>query len=224
MRELNPLNVKELLDELKDAIFFPMLFFYPLKESQEIARPFDFKVLKDANVFDRLILTESPIKEIFLDFDSNVSKLSDKPKILDDNIGDLFNYKEQLNNSSFLFLVTKYAELAYFYSYYTDLLYQLIPTSDNDLFQHYKPFLLLQKKYYQNHFEELKMYFPECPSTFYIDEDFFHEFLSVTQNENKEYLNVDKKDKPKRSPKKPKLITDEEAEVFLLKSIFKVSI
>ena len=61
MRELNPLNVKELLDELKDAIFFPMLFFYPLKESQEIARPFDFKVLKDANVFDRLILSESPI-------------------------------------------------------------------------------------------------------------------------------------------------------------------
>ena len=61
MRERNTLNVKELLNELKDVVFFPMLFFYPSKETQESARPSDFKVLKEADVLDHAIFNNNRI-------------------------------------------------------------------------------------------------------------------------------------------------------------------
>ena len=224
MMKSTTLKVKELLNEFKDTIFFPMLFFYPSKETKAYGRPFDYKVLKEANLLDRLIFIESGEETLFVDFDSNISKLSTKPIHLDDNLSDLLNYKEQLSSSSFSILITKYCDLAFFYSYYTELLYEVIPDLEIPIFQHYKPFLLLQKKYYQNHLNELKMYFPECPSTYYIDEDFINEFIMVTQNHNKDTKKVDKKDKSIVKTRKRKVISDEETLSFLLDTIFNVSI
>lgn len=68
------------------------------------------------------------------------------------------------------------------------------------------------------------MYFPECPSTYYIDEDFINEFIMVTQNHNKDTKKVDKKDKSIVKTRKRKVISDEEALSFLLDTIFNVSI
>ncbi|WP_418510810.1 hypothetical protein [Corallibacter sp.] len=213
-----------------ERLYKPFIFYIPRRLYTELDPKGNWDDEKFDDVFDTVVL----IKE-----DGSNQALGDNPSnfyifpkglVLSKNTYDLFDLKEKLNAYSFRFLLDDYLKSLVFYVRISKWMHDNIRADIKDIREETLFSFEKQMEAIQEHWDYLQENFKKkSPQTSNpLGENIKKEDLKAVNNlikisnavETKHSINT--KPKPKKTEKKI-LVTDEEAEKFLLKTVFKVN-
>ena len=224
------MNLDKIHSQLIDNLYKPLIFYIPESIIPETKKGMEFHA-KQEHIFNKIIVIDNDGNNYELELKSNSFGLLGKNNLLDKNLFQLLEQKGQLNPFQFDVLLQKYMEQINFYvlisGWMSDNLESQIDNLDGSIISYFT----LQKMAFQNHKEALQHSFlldivplpkPEqvikqvesiLPSL-YITKD-------VAIREPKTEMPAQLKSK-RTKPKKQVLITNEEADRFLLETVFNV--
>lgn len=213
-------STNDIYDKIFIRLFYPMLLYLP-KYLTDV-----FKVNKKLNVFENLVgilfCFENEDYNFVLDDNSNLVFLMNKAKYIERNMFDLIDAKETLKSKQFQFLLTKYKTQVDLWTFASALLQKDIETTTSALFVQNKGYINYQATILQQHQNNLEEHFEECERT--IDDFDLKSLLlkNIEKEKNKATENQQKSNKKPRLKKQP-IISDSEADAYLLKHVFKVT-
>ncbi|AOW20760.1 hypothetical protein [Urechidicola croceus] len=218
---------EDLYESLLGNLYMPMVFYVP-----EHIIPDDMKKIKaefkENNFFNTIIAIDENGYNFELKKKKNVGVLFSKINNLQRNTMKLLDAKEIMSPRQFEFLYNRYLVLIRFYVRISNWMGDNIISEIEGVKEWIVRLFVNQKIILNDHMNDLNKYFAsnktiEISSEKVIKnfDEFFPQFDSFKIKNEKE---IDKEEviKVKSKRKKRKIITDEEAELFLLKSVFNI--
>jgi hypothetical protein len=219
MSNTNTSNI--IYNKLIDRVFYPILLYIP-KDFGEI-----FKNDKKLGVFAKLVgfilAVENEEYNFIADKNSNLLFIMGKMRLLESNIFDLIDAKQSLKKEQFKFLLNKYKTYLAGWAYITKVLDKDVASTDDALLLKYKGYITYQATMLQQHQNNLEKQFVEYKKTEY-DFDLKAVILDRIKQSNSKVTSNQQNGNKKIRIKKQPLISNQDADDYLLKSVFRVNI
>jgi len=239
------MTLEENFAKLRVNIFKSFIFYIPEnlipEDNEELRSNTNF-----VNALNKIILIKD-INSIYeLKNQHSLYYILQKKSILDTNLFTLLEKKEVLSKNQFSFFIEKYMELIKFCVIVSDWMNKNLNTFISTPTKEVKNSFQYQSDYFSKHFEYLKKHFfqinrniqdrnidilqqietnfPELNNTLTtkFKTDVFQNNKKKNIENNSDYLNTKKESCKKK--KKTSIITETEAEYYLLKNVFNVTI
>ncbi len=211
---------------LQEKLYKPFIFFIP-----ESIIPEEKKGSTEAKrlepILNAIIFVDKNGLDRGLDQNPNLLELFGKNSYLDENMFLLLDEKERLTSAQFNFLIKKYIEQFNVFDYVSNWLNENLTLYIDKVEDKIKAYFVFQKMAFQNHKELLQQNFtlnviPQPKPKEVVDQientfKAFDQFKIIRENKEPTPKPVHKNPK-----KKPILITQEQAEDFLLRTVFNI--
>lgn len=229
------MELDKLFIEIRNNLYQPFIFYIPkslipkdkklLWENEKYAIYFNNVILIDKKGFDYELKEKPSYKEMMV-----------KVSVLNENIFKLIEINRSLNEGQFSFFLEKYVEHVNFTVFVSDWMKKNVETQIRDLKEETKNSFLLQAEVFLKHLEDLKsaLIVPKQKVIVKNEIDVL-DFIENELVEIKNALNLNKglsvnrnhpennnKTIVKGPKKKLPLITVDEAEMFLLETVFNI--
>jgi hypothetical protein len=233
-------SLNKIHDELISRLYKPLIFYIPRKFWVELDGD-KWKHKRFDEVFDTVVLMKSDGNNQVLNNDPSYFYILSKTTDLDKNIYTLLDMQAKLEANSFKFLIDKYNQHVNFYVRISTWLFEnvqkdILEVTQEALksFKHQRDAFIIHLEYIQNSFINNQIKPIKPFNTSLTDEDIksIRGLINNASEVNKLVSEIPKssesliKFEPIRKTQKEKkiLVTDEEAEVFLLKTVFHLEI
>jgi hypothetical protein len=149
--------------------------------------------------------------------------LGEKQIVLEKNLINLLRQQKKLSSTEFKFLMDKYSDTLRYYAQFTSWMQETLDDQKTDLPPYTSMYFEAQKIAFQNHQKEIVKYFPSKVITIPKTLD-WSSYYESDLPPIKQLSNIAIIEKQVVKKKKPILITDEEAQRYLLETVFKVKV
>jgi hypothetical protein len=217
------MELDKLFDDIWKTLYKSFVFYIPsrLMHGLEYNNLLNKVILIDRKGFDRELKDEESHYEILI-----------KPMTLNDNIFKLIDQNERLPTEQFQFFLEKYLEHVNFVFYVSDWMEKHVEVDIPGLREDTKNAFKSQTKVFSQHVEDLKTHIIIANESLKKDVN-VQEFIENDLTEIKRALHistdsgklndlVNKAEDSTLIKKKAPLLTDEEAEAFLLETVFQI--
>ncbi len=200
----------KIYNKLRDKATYPVAFYVPL---DYISHFLDKEQIESIQwIFDRVAYARKKMDIIFMDENEITFDILKKSKKLSENLFELVGLHESLEEALFLFILESYKDHIMAMDYFFDLMLEDIQKRFKDDYKKYQSLFLLQSSYMKTHWQEINKAFPlyierynrEIDAEAFLIENIFHKEQKVSKKSEKT------------------LISDLEAQNFLLESVFKL--
>ncbi len=213
---------------LQRNLYKSLIFFIP-ESIVPVEKKESLEVKKLQPILNTVIVIDKEGRDRSLDQNPDLLQLFGKTSQLDENMFLLLEEEERLTSNQFNFLIKKYSEQINVFVYVSNWLNENLELYIAKVDDKVKAYFVLQKTAFQNHKELLHQNYslnvipqPKPQEVIEHIENTFNGFDKFkTIKEDKEPTSRPVLKNPK---KKPILITDEQAEDFLLRTVFNVNI
>lgn len=213
-----------------ERLYKPFIFYIPRRLYTELDPKGNWDHEKFDGVFDTVVLIKEDGSNQALDDGPSNFYILPKGLVLGKNTYDLFDLKEELNDPSFRFLLDNYLKNLVFYVRISKWMYDNIRTDIKDIREETLFSFEKQMEIFQEHWDYLQENFKKesHQTTNPLEGEIKKEDLKTVNNlinipnVAKAEHSMNTKPLPKKKGKKI-LVTDEEAEKFLLKTVFRVN-
>lgn len=227
-----PLNDKH--SALIHSLYKPLVFYIPRKlwagldDGKWLDKKFD-------PIFDTVVLLkEDGSNHVLNNGVSNYYMLS-KGSVLDKNIYELLDLKAQLSLEAFSFLSERYSLSVAFYKKVSSWMLEHVKQDVSDINNETLKSFEIQKLAFNNHWDYIQEHFsvPESVREYFLEEGLIakdviamRDFMSVAEYKPENIFDKLQKSTTNSIKKKEKrlLITGEDAEKFLLETVFNVKL
>lgn len=200
----------KIYDKLRDKATYPVAFYVPLDYFGHFLEKEQIENLQW--LFDRVAYARKKMDVIFMDENEITFDILKKSKKLRENLFELVGLHESCDENLFLFILESYKDHIMAMDYFFDLMLEDIEKRFQDDYKKYQSLFLLQSSYIKTHWKDINKAFP-----LYIER-----YNREIDTEAFLFENVfNKEQKISKKSKKP-LISDLEAQNFLLESVFKL--
>ena len=221
-------SLNKIHEELISRLYKPLIFYIPRKFWLELDSE-KWNDTKFDQVFDTVVLIKSDGSNQILNSDPSNYYILAKTVELNKCTFKLLDMKSRLNKSSFKFLIENYCQYIFFYRRISTWMLENV---QNDIKSINKETLLsfeIQKKAFDKHWNYVNENFVSIAK---MKQDRFNSKLTSKDFKtinalinNPSETNFDKLSKSKKYKKEKKiLITEQEAEDFLLKTVFNIKL
>lgn len=221
-----PKSLFKTFEKLRLNLYKPLIFYIPRSIIPDDKKEY-FKASRFNNYFNNVIIINQKGFDYQLKDQPSLYHIMGKQGMLDENIFNLLDKKETLNEYQFDFLLSKYLIQINFYVLISEWFNRNMTLHIENLSDEVKNSFKLQYEIFSKHLEQLKSnYFIKGK----INLEHNTNIVELIENEFPELNNIfidsskneSKKNKTIKVPKKPPILTDNQAENFLLKTVFKV--
>lgn len=210
-----------IFDKLFERLLYPMLVYLP-KGAGEV-----FKQSKEFKVLDKfvgiMLAIENKSYNFIVTEQSNLLFLIGKSKLLESNMFDLLDAKENLSNEQFHFLANKYKSHVDSWVYITQELKKDIVKINHDLFIKNKGYIEFQATNLEQHQMTIENHFPNVYKTKH-KVGLEHLKARVLEYEKNKQIKNQQEVNKKTTIKKQHLISTQEVDNYLLKKVFGVNV
>ena len=230
------MELDKLFIELRQNLYKPFIFYIPKSLIPEEKKAL-WKEEKYAVYFNMVTLIDSQGFDSELKEKASYHKMMIKSAVLDENMFMLIEKNGSLKEEQFRFFLAKYMEHVNFVVYISDWMSRNVVIHIKDLSEETKNSFQLQAQVFLKHFEDLRSNILTTRQVIPKKEVNVLEFIENDLVEIKDALNLSKDSKstykaiefnkelpPRKLKKILPLLTDEEAEEFLLKTVFNFGI
>lgn len=223
-----PKSLFKTFEKLRLNLYKPLIFYIPRSIIPDDKKEY-FKASRFNNYFNNVIIINQKGFDYQLKDQPSLYHIMGKQGMLDENIFNLLDKKETLNEYQFDFLLNKYLIQINFYVLISEWFNRNMTLHIENLSDEVKNSFKLQYEIFSKHLEQLK-------SSYFIKEKINSQhninIVELIENEFPELNNIfidssknefKKKIIIKVTNKKALVLTDKEAEEFLLKTVFKVN-
>ncbi|ARV06082.1 hypothetical protein BTO04_04915 [Polaribacter sp. SA4-10] len=216
-KETRKVNV--IYEELRDRTVYPFLLYIPKKYFAYFLEEEQVNQLHWA--FDVLILARKEMDIIFIDKQDESQEILNKRSVLNENLFDLVDYKIELKPAQFSFLIDKYQVHLFVMHHIAELMLIEVNKRTDGSYKKHLAFFILQEEALGHHKRSVGDDFPEHRKT-QEEEDYMR--ANIIDNFKLPIIEQEEIIPPEVNikKKKEKLITDLEAQDFLLEIVFKI--
>lgn len=226
-----PKSLFKTFEKLRLNLYKPLIFYIPRSIIPDNKKEY-FKASRFNNYFNNVIIINQKGFDYQLKDQPSLYHIMGKQGMLDENIFNLLDKKETLNEYQFDFLLSKYLIQINFYVLISEWFNRNMTLHIENLSDEVKNSFKLQYEIFSKHLEQLKSnYFIKekiIPlidiDAFRLIEDEFPELNEILSHKPKTGFDKNEFKKSTKKKKKTSIITNQEAEDFLLKVVFKVKI
>jgi len=226
-----PKTLFETFEKLRLNLYKPLIFYIPRSIIPDDKKEY-FEAPRFKNYFNTVVIINQKGRDYELKDEASLYYIMLKQAKLDENIFILLNEKETLNENQFDFLLKKYLIQINFYVLISEWFNRNIALHIDNLSDEVKNSFQLQYDVFIDHLNHLKSnYFIKEKTTQKQDidvvkliEDEFPELNKILNHKSKTESNKNEFKNIAKAKKEMSIITNQEAEDFLLKTVFKVSI
>tara|TARA_R110001606_G_scaffold168335_1_gene312779 strand:- start:180 stop:848 length:669 start_codon:yes stop_codon:yes gene_type:complete len=218
-KETRKVNV--IYEELSNRVFYPLLIYFHKFYFEHLIEQEEIKKIEW--VFDVLIVARKKLDIVFIDDKDESQEILNKRSLLNENLFDLVDYQIELKPAQFSFLMHKYQEYVFIIHHIAELMLNDVNTRTDGKYKKHIAFFMTQEDALRHHKITIGDDFPEHRNT-QEEEDYMR--ANIIDNFKLPIIEQEETTPPpiKTKQKKEKLITDIEAQEFLLESVFKVTI
>lgn len=224
--------MEELFIQIRDNLTKSYIFYLP----DSLMKSFEqMSILKSipADAFNQLGVIDSNQK-ISLDYKKvDFISMMNKVGILDENMYTLFQAKEDLKDIQFNFLIEKYIDFLDSHCFLTGWMYSNISSFITPVSEETINLFRMQSEFLEQHYTKVRKHFNLDPKGRELNVKSIVDHYKEKFNDAKFSVKVPSKipnvpiketiqTKPRAKKKKPVLITDEDADRFLLETVFHV--
>lgn len=223
----NSFNVKNLYDELKENLVYPLVGYLPLEVMYETGDEATIdKIAKEIDPFDKPIFAKSSVEFLCINPKTDLSTFIEKNKSLQENFFTLHNYEDKLSERDFDFILKRYLESVYIYLLFSREMIILFSYNQNKKYEKFASLFEYQDLVFKNHYQDILTNYPNYTIT-------ERHGLNILDFMNDEFLKINPllrnkpQEKEKTKPKKLKkeiVVSDKEAKDFLLQNVFNVKL
>ena len=224
-----PKSLFETFETLRLNLYKPLIFYIPRSIIPEDKKEY-FEAPRFKDYFNNVIIINQKGRDYELKDQPSFYQIMLKQGMLDENIFNLLDKKETLNENQFDFLLSKYLIQINFYVLISEWFNRNMKLHIDKISDEVKSSFKLQYEVFFKHLEQLK-------SSYFIKEKIHSQhntnIVELIENEFPElkeiFANKSKNELQKRKlikavKKKTPIVTDKQAEEFLLDTVFKVNI
>jgi hypothetical protein len=217
-KETRKVNV--IYEELRNRVFYPLLIYFPKFYFEHLLEQEQIKQIEW--VFDILILARKKMDIVFIDDQDESQEILNKRSLLSENLFDLVDYQIELKPAQFSFLMHKYQEYVFIFHHIAELMLNDVNSRTDGKYKKHVAFFMIQEDALRHHKITISDDFPEHKNT-QEEEDYMR--ANIIDNFKLPIIEQEEIIPPtiKTKQKKEKIITDLEAQDFLLESIFKIN-
>jgi hypothetical protein len=222
--------MKDIFDNLRDNITSSYLFYVPLNV-YEMIQDSGLKDIIPMEATDVILYIDSKKRSTVNPKEFNRIEIVAKSAVLDENSFQLFNEQRNLPESEFQFLLNKYYEHLNAHHYITQSLCHSLTKWFPDVEEDIKQLFTLQAQIFEKHYKNIIQNFnigKEAGA--FKTNSIISRFENSYSNSKELNIKVPTFETPENDSsqlrpqrkKKPILITDDEAEIFILESVFNI--
>lgn len=210
-------TTNDIYEKLNNRITYPILLYMPTYLDKLLSEKKDFEVLR--NLFGFLLAVQSDEENFIANEDSNMLFMMDKAKILNRNLFDLMDAKANLSEEQFEFLLSKYKDQLDAFAFIAETLKLDITSSKNKVLKKHKGYIIYQATTFYQHQLEVEKQFPTSQKSSYTID--LKSLIFNSQQLSNKATGVEQQISNKPPTKKKRvIITNEEADSYLLQSVF----
>ncbi|RSK40401.1 hypothetical protein [Mangrovimonas spongiae] len=199
--------MKETFNTLRNNLTRSYIFYVPSKVYDDVQRT-QLKDMIPYHLTNTIVYMDDDRKTIEDISEFNKVEIISKNSLFDENIFTLIDAQSKLSAPQFKHLINKYWEHVETHTYLTNLMYTHLSEYIKDASKNVSDMFLLQKDYFSTHHTEIKRTFGALLTS---------RFTNALISYNKKPVQT-----KKQKPKKPQIISDEDADVFLLETVFNI--
>ncbi|WP_435416609.1 hypothetical protein [Polaribacter aestuariivivens] len=208
--------------ELVNKIYFPFLFFLPAEFKNLFKGEKEFKIVEA--ITNVLIVLDDQHNNYLVEENDNLFFLLKKSSVLESNFFTLIDAKESLSRNQFIVLLDKYKLQIDFWTYISKELEAKSKDREDLLFQKYKSYFFIQLNAFTTHQIAIENQFNNPKRTEHSFDSVKH-FFRIQKGFDEQNIDLKKVVKISESSKKKlPIITNEEADTYLLKSVFGINL
>ncbi|MBR9847517.1 MAG: hypothetical protein GYB35_16085 [Algicola sp.] len=220
--------LKDKHNELIHRLYKPLIFYFPRKLWADLDEMWKDK--KFDTVFNTVVLVQTNGDNYILDNGASSFELLGKASVLSENIYELLDLKAKLSSEAFCFLCERYSLSVAFYKHVSNWMLEHIEDYILDCSEETINSFKIQKEAFDEHWDYIEKQFliPDHVVNYFDNaqlnkQDVLKTPDFITGDQLLTETIFEKLSKPIRSKKKV-LITEEDAEKHLLKTIFNIPI
>ncbi|MBU3012271.1 hypothetical protein KO506_12715 [Polaribacter vadi] len=210
-----------IFDKLFERLLYPMLVYLPKGAGEVFKQSEEFQVLDKFVGF--MLAIENKSYNFIVTEQSNLLFLIGKSKLLESNMFDLLDAKENLSNEQFHFLANKYKSHVDSWVYITQELKKDIVKVNDDLFIKNKGYIEHQAINLEQHQMTIENHFPSVDKTRH-NIGLEHLSAKILEYEKSKQTKNQQKVNKKTTIKKQPLISNKEVDNYLLEKVFGVNV
>lgn len=210
-----------IFDKLFERLLYPMLVYLPKGAGQVLKQSEEFQVLDKFVGF--MLAIENKSYNFLVTEQSNLLFLIGKSKLLESNMFDLLDAKENLSNEQFHFLANKYKSHVDSWVFITQELKKDIVKVNDNLFIKNKGYIEHQATNFEQHQKTIESHFPSVDKTRY-NIGLEHLSAKVLEYEKSKQTKNQQEINKKTTIKKQPLISNKEVDSYLLEKVFGVNV